>query len=74
VLPPQLTETTPILVSTLQLTWQDFSSLEPLSVTTLMDFPPGAITQVAHTGIAWKRSIVAATAAQTRRKFIGGLR
>jgi hypothetical protein len=41
-----------------------------LSVTTLMDLPSGAITQVAHTGIDWKINTVAARAAQTRRAFI----
>ena len=70
VLPPQLTCTTPIVVSTLQLTEQVFSSLEPLSVTTLMDFPSGAMMQPACADGASHTTPVAARAASTRRIFI----
>src|SRR5664279_4920437 len=70
VVPPQPTLTTPILVSTLQSTEQDFSSLEPLSVTTLIDLPSGAMTQVAKAGNDGHRTAAAAKAAQMRRAFI----
>ncbi len=70
VVPPQATVTTPTLVSTLQLTAQFCWSLDALSVTTLMDFPSGAITQPAPAGGASHAAATAATAASTRRFFI----
>jgi hypothetical protein len=56
VLPPQLICCTPILVSTWHFTAQFFSSLAPLSVTTLMDLPSGEMTQPASARGAWREA------------------
>jgi hypothetical protein len=54
----------------LQLTEQVFSSLAPLSVTTLMDLWSGEMTQVACAAVNWQTKVVAAKAARKSREFM----
>ena len=57
-------------MSTLQLTEQVFSSLAPLSVTTLMDLWSAEMTQVACAAVNWQTKIAAAKAVHKNREFM----
>jgi hypothetical protein len=64
-MPPQLLCVTPRAVSTWHFTAQFFSAVSPLSVTTSIDAPSGAMTQAARAATATHPSTAASATVMT---------